>query len=75
MKQETEYLFVELKTELHKSANTHTGKVYFRRQRYKTLSMDTERGCEEPQKVGITAVDIFIWIDLFICGWLGARCV
>ena len=44
MKQETEYLFVELKTELHKSAHTHTGKVYFRRQRCKALSIDIERG-------------------------------
>ena len=32
-------------------------------------------GVKSPQKVGITAVDIFIRIDLLICGWLGARCV
>ena len=31
----------------------HTGKVYFRRQRYKVLSIDTERGWRAPKRQGL----------------------
>ena len=74
MKQETEFLFAELKIELHKFTNTHT-RQNFRGQKYKTLSIDTEMGCEELPISGNKSCLYFIRIDLFIFGWLGARCM
>ena len=48
----------------------HTGKVYFRRQRYKVLSIDTERGWRGPKRQGLQQFCIFTSIDLYIFGWL-----
>ena len=73
LKWENRVLFEELRNELCKLKNTHTGKVYFKRERYKALSKDT--GGEVSPKVGITAIYIFIRIDLFVFGWSGTRYV
>lgn len=49
LKWENRVLFEELRNELRKLKNTHTGKVYFKRERYKALSKDTE-GVKSPQR-------------------------
>ena len=37
-------LFTETNNGIHKLAKTHAGKVYFKGQRYKAFSIDTEKG-------------------------------
>lgn len=48
---------------------TFTQAVYFNGERYKALSIDTQRGSSEPQKAGIRFY-IFTSTDLYSLGWL-----
>lgn len=74
MKWESKFLFAEMKTELHKHSNIHSSRqkeiISERKRRCNAFGIDTERGWNAPQNVGITAVYIFMSIDFYTFGWL-----
>ena len=68
LKQETRFCSWSRGMNSTNQQTLNTGKVYFRRQRCKALSIDTDKERRAPKRWGLQQLYIFISIDLYIFG-------